>query len=82
MQTMTSREFNQDTGVAKRAAMLGPVVITDRGTPAHVLLTFEAYSALVGQKSIVEALACPDAEDISFDIPKLQSEIFRPVEFD
>jgi hypothetical protein len=30
---VTSREFNQDTGRAKRAAQDGPVYITDRGHP-------------------------------------------------
>lgn len=33
--TMTSREFNQDTSRAKRAAESGPVFITDRGPPAQ-----------------------------------------------
>ena len=33
--TMTSREFNQDAGGAKKAAEKGPVIITDRGRPAH-----------------------------------------------
>ena len=31
--TLTSREFNQDTGRAKTAARHGPVFITDRGKP-------------------------------------------------
>jgi len=29
--TLSSREFNQDTSGAKKAAQLGPVIITDRG---------------------------------------------------
>ena len=29
--TLSSREFNHDTGRAKRAALKGPVFITDRG---------------------------------------------------
>jgi prevent-host-death family protein len=41
--TLTSREFNQDTSGAKKAASRGPVFITDRGRPAHVLLTIEDY---------------------------------------
>ena len=36
MQSISSREFNQDVSKAKRAAEQGPVFITDRGTPAHV----------------------------------------------
>lgn len=43
MQSITSREFNQDVGKAKRAAEKEPVFITDRGTPAHVLLTVDQY---------------------------------------
>lgn len=49
MQTiLTSREFNQDTSGAKRAASHGPVFITDRGKPAHVLLSIEEYQRLTG----------------------------------
>src|SRR2546429_2100256 len=40
---LSSREFNQDTSRAKRAAKRGPVFITDRGRPSHVLLTVEEY---------------------------------------
>ena len=40
---MTGRQFNQDTSGAKRAAADGPVFITDRGEPSHVLMTMEDY---------------------------------------
>ena len=46
---MSSREFNQDTSGAKKAAERGPVYITDRGRPAHVLLTFDAYEELIAE---------------------------------
>ena len=36
--TFTSREFNRDVSAAKRAAANGPVIVTDRGQPAYVLL--------------------------------------------
>ena len=53
----TSRDFNQDTAGAKRAAKDGPVFITDRGQPAYVLMTFEAYSRLAGRlPSLADAL--------------------------
>jgi prevent-host-death family protein len=45
--TLSSREFNQDTSGAKKAAKRGPVFITDRGRPAHVLLTIEEYQKIV-----------------------------------
>ena len=38
--TLSSRELNQDVTRAKKATKAGPVFITDRGKPAHVLLSF------------------------------------------
>jgi hypothetical protein len=46
--TLSSRAFNQDTGRAKKAARKGPVFITDRGRPPHVLLTIEDFQKLAG----------------------------------
>jgi prevent-host-death family protein len=45
---ISSREFNQDSAGAKKAAKNGPVFITDRGRPAHVLLSIEDYLRLAG----------------------------------
>lgn len=42
----TSREFNQDVSGAKKITNNGPVVITDRGSPAHELLNIEDYQHL------------------------------------
>ncbi|HET6951111.1 MAG TPA: type II toxin-antitoxin system prevent-host-death family antitoxin [Acidimicrobiales bacterium] len=79
---MTSREFNQDTSGAKNAAEHGPVYITDRGRPAHVLLTFEAYERLVGGRSIVELLGEPEGvEEIEFT-PPVVDDTPRPAAFD
>jgi prevent-host-death family protein len=65
--TISSREFNQDTGKAKRAARKGPVFITDRGKPAHVLLSIEQYETLVAPPaSMVDLLALPGGETIRF----------------
>lgn len=66
--TFTSREFNQDIGAAKKAAHDGPVFITDRGRPAHVLLTIDEYRNLTkSQSSIIDMLALPGAEEIEFE---------------
>lgn len=83
MQTiLTSREFNQDTSGAKRCANQGPVFITDRGKPAHVLLSIEEYQRLTGGSgSIVDMLAMPTAEDIEFEVPRAQ-RLSRPADFD
>ncbi|MFM1760100.1 MAG: hypothetical protein RLY75_1371, partial [Pseudomonadota bacterium] len=48
--TLSSREFNQDTGKAKKASETGPVFITDRGKPAHVLMTFSDYQRVLGKR--------------------------------
>lgn len=79
--TLTSREFNQDIGTAKRASIQGPVFITDRGHVAHVFLTIDEYLTLTGkQGSIVDLLAMPDLADVEFEPPKINT-IFNPVDF-
>jgi hypothetical protein len=80
---MTSREFNQDTGSAKKAARTGPVYVTDRGQVSHVLLSFDDYQRLTQhQPSIIELLAGPPGvEDIEFDIP-VSPEVADPARFD
>lgn len=79
--TVSSREFNQDVSGAKRATFNGPVFITDRGHPAHVLLTIEEYQKITDKKeSIVELLAMPDADDIDFEAPRLNKELYRPAD--
>ena len=78
MTTLTSRAFNQDTGAAKRAAMRGPVLITDRGRPSHVLLSIEDYRKLASpQTSIVDLLAMPAAAEIDFEPPRLSGPLAR-----
>ena len=62
MQTLTSREFNQDTARAKRAANDGPVFITDRGKRAYVLLSNADY----------ERLAKPPRSIVEFDPPRMR----------
>lgn len=74
--TLSSREFNQDTGRAKKAANNGPVYITDRGRPTHVLLTIEKFESLSGQgRNIVDILAMQEGADIEFDPPRVSGLI-------
>lgn len=66
--TLSSREFNQDTSGAKKAANEGPVFITDRGRPAHVLLCIEDYLKLTGSaSSIADMLIMPTDINIEFE---------------
>ena len=70
--TLSSREFDQDTGRAKQSTRKGPVFITDRGRPAHVLLTIEDYQKLIGgAKSLAESLEQTGVPDFEFDPLKL-----------
>ena len=66
--TLSSRELNQDVSRAKKAARSGPVFITDRGRPAHVLLSIEEYQRLTKQRrNIADSLAMPSVADIEFE---------------
>ncbi len=81
--TMTSREFNQDTGGAKKAATRGPVFITDRGRPSHVLLSFVDYQQLSeGAPRLVDVLCdTPGIGDVEFEIPPRRDRS-EPAKFD
>jgi prevent-host-death family protein len=70
MTTLSSREVNQDLGRAKKAAATGPVIITDRGKPAHVLLSIEDYRRLSdSEESVIDGLASDDTVDLEDYIP-------------
>jgi prevent-host-death family protein len=74
--TISSREFNQGASEAKRATRNGPVFITDRGRPAHVLMSFEDYQRLTKQRrNIADALAMPGVADIEFEPPHVTIEV-------
>ena len=79
--TLSSREFNQDASKAKKAARSGPVFITDRGRPAHVLLTYDEYKRIAGARTkIADLLAMPGIENAELDIPKLR-DLAQPADF-
>lgn len=79
--TISSRQFNQDAGGAKKAAASGPVFITDRGRPAHVLMTFEAYQELVGAgPSLLQALAQSNGGDFDFEPARLSGMAAGPAD--
>ena len=79
--TITSREFEQDVSEAKRRTAEGPVIITDRGRPTHVLLTIESYLKITDKEgTIVELLAMTQAAEIDFDPPRLEGKLFGTVD--
>ncbi|MFZ1642429.1 MAG: type II toxin-antitoxin system Phd/YefM family antitoxin [Candidatus Contendobacter sp.] len=78
--TISSRQFNQDASGAKNASKNGPVIITDRGRPAHVLLTIEEYRRIAGGgRKIADLLAMPGIEEVELAIPR-RDELARPAD--
>ena len=78
--TFSSRQFNQDTSKAKKAARYGPVYITDRGRPAHVLLTIQSYQRMIGgEMTLGRALAQADVPDFDFEPPRA-SGLYRSLD--
>ena len=57
--TITNREFNRNVCRAKRAAASGPVVITNRGTAAFVLLSYEDYLRMTDPEKAASAEKAP-----------------------
>ena len=78
--TVSARDFNHDVSAAKRAAEAGPVVITDRGTPSHVLLTYAEYRRLQGpRRNIADLLYAPETVHVEFAPERIGAEL-RPVD--
>lgn len=71
--TMNSRTFARDAGAVKRAAQQGPVIITERGTPALAVLCIEDYYRLTGQTggpSLLQAMQALQApEGVELELP-------------
>lgn len=81
MATMSAREFNRDVSAAKRAADTGPVVVTDRGEPAYVLLSIRQYRQLKEKRSLVDRLSMSDDIDIEFERSSERIDLERVPQF-
>ena len=82
--TWSSRAFNQNTNGAKAAALEGPVIVTQRGEPTHVLLSYHRYRALTRKEpDIVTLLSMSDEEGEFFDFEPPRAEtVAQPASFD
>ncbi|WP_405178327.1 type II toxin-antitoxin system Phd/YefM family antitoxin [Nocardia sp. NBC_01377] len=79
MSTMSARELNRDVSAAKRAALRGPVVITDRGEEAFVLLSIEEYRRLrADSQDLVARLSMDDGDDFDFEPARLAVDLKVP----
>jgi hypothetical protein len=78
----SSRDFTRDVAAAKAAALSGPVLITDRGRPAFVMLNIDEYHRLQGKAPSLFTLMqqLPELPDDVLEIPRMDVE-FREVEF-
>jgi prevent-host-death family protein len=80
MTTLSSQDFDQDISRARKAASEGPVLITEQGKPAYVLLSIEDYQRITGKsRNIADLLAMPGLADIEFD-PLRSRELARPID--
>lgn len=76
--TFSSRDFTRDVSAAKRAAVDGPVFITDRGRPAFALLKIDDYYHIVGKgkPSLLDVMdGIPGGDAIDFEPPRLDLQI-------
>lgn len=80
--TLSADRFDRDTGAARQAARSGPVIITEDGRPAQVLLSFDDYRRLKGEgSSVIHETAEADLADIEFEAPRMRLSM-RPADFD
>lgn len=83
---MSSREFNQHLNQAQQAAKTAPVIITNRGKPAFVLMSYQEFEKRdpVKKKTIAEMFTSyeyPEVADIELEIPPRSKAQRKPVEF-
>lgn len=85
MPIMTSREFNQRSSQAQKYALEEPVIITKRGTPAFVLMSYTEYEKVQQAKpfrSALEALLPIDNDDVELELQTRSRAQRRPVDLD
>ncbi|EER47076.1 MULTISPECIES: type II toxin-antitoxin system prevent-host-death family antitoxin [Actinobacillus] len=85
MPIMTSREFNQRSSQAQKYALEEPVIITNRGTPAFVLMSYTEYEKVQQAKpfrSALEALLPIDNDDVELELQPRSRAQRRPVDLD
>jgi hypothetical protein len=82
--TFSSRDFTRDVSAAKRAAVDGPVFITDRGRPAFALLKIDDYYRIAGraEPTLLDVMdGISGGDSIAFEPERLTFES-RTVKFD
>ena len=82
--TFSSRAFNQHINEAKRATEDGPVFVTNRGKPQHVLLKVEDYQRLQSRpRSMAQLLGIQTRSGEPPELPLRTAQIkSKPPQFD
>ncbi|NEI32831.1 type II toxin-antitoxin system Phd/YefM family antitoxin [Rhizobium leguminosarum] len=81
MSFMTSAAFNQNPSKAKKEASEQPLVITDHGEAAYVLVSYAEFQAnWKAPKTLFAALRDPGADEREFEPERLDFDN-RTVEF-
>ncbi|RLY94505.1 type II toxin-antitoxin system prevent-host-death family antitoxin [Kocuria tytonicola] len=76
MTSITAREFNRDVSAAKRAANEHPVLITDRGEPAYVLLSIHEFRRLTTSgESLVDRLSMEEDIEVDFEPARISPRV-------
>jgi prevent-host-death family protein len=79
----TVSEVNQDFARAQRAVGSGHVIITHRGEPSLVLMSYKSYKARNRKApSLMDRLHVAGVEDIDFDLAALPDGSVKPATFD
>jgi prevent-host-death family protein len=77
--TLSARKLNENLGQAKRLASEGPVIVTDRGKPSHVLISFEQYRRLTAPAGTLgDLLADEESARVELPLPQ-RSELAEQV---
>lgn len=85
MTVMTNHEFKQNVSQAQKTAQTEPVIITNRGEPTYVLMTYTEYEKTLQSKSVrsgLDALMPLDAADIELELQPRSRAQRRPVDFE
>jgi antitoxin (DNA-binding transcriptional repressor) of toxin-antitoxin stability system len=80
---LTVSEVNQNFSKARRAVMNGPLVITDHGVPALVLMRFEDFQPKTEPgEAFLRRLRFDGPDDVELVLPPREIEPFREIDFD
>jgi prevent-host-death family protein len=79
---LTVSEVNQDFARAQRAVAKGPVIITYRGEPSLVLMTYKSFQAKTSTgPTLLERLHVDGVDDIKFEPPRLLDGSMKAADF-